>query len=491
MRKQLRAYPDYVSCALPALAPWPVPAANNGVVINGCVPFTNEWDPSRDPDLPPSAYNGLFTHPALPGVLLAKVSSMEELFRRGSSFVMGSTAPSQPIIGLVGRSAERVVLGDAVEIPRAMMPRTASPNFMTTRVMTPSADAWRSSFTTALGAGVTYSGAWGQADFVPLGLPNLSSINIADLRAFGGTIPSVADPSMATTPGFCYGRDEAIRFVAPQATPAANEATSVLMAVVTYADDGYITGRPLAAGSLVAQFTERYVVGKVSAIAAAYYPTWYAGLPSDLKEFAYEAFRRELDAVLAHPKDEIHMDVVTALVGRGTTVDVVAGHGAWYLTNNGGSSSGVCAPSLSPGAYPQVGVASAAVSVAEASRAAGRALLAHGVIADGVLKARDWPIVQYVSDKPVVGLAEVKAAAVGLEGQFTSAAIAAAAASSGWDAFFGTAQQQRVPTTKAPLKLGMAMGQMYATQTSGNAAIMLRELFRRTYNRMEQAIRSM
>lgn len=494
MRINNRVHKDYLSCELPELAPFPVSPANRGAVINGCVPFTNEGDPNRDPDLPPTVVPGLYTHPRLPGVLLAAVSSSAELFRRGSSFVIGSTQLGQPMFGLVGASAEKVLLGEEVEFPMTL-PSIINHRSCVRKLSEAEKDAtiakWREAFPSALSLGATYSGPWGTLDNAALGIGTGASAPGPVLATSPKTIPLVLSPHVqGGLIGLAYGRDERFKFSNYPTDPVTADTQIVVMSVVTFADDGFI-GTTNSVGDVHAQFEEHYRVTTVSSLARGHYPQWLSEVPSDLREFAPSAFAAELARVEAHKKNDVRLKVVTSLVYKATGVyDVVAGHGCWYPQQSGSTSSCTAAPSLTNTAYPMVGVRSKHVSVLEARKAASRALLANCSIRGGVFQPRAWPIVQYESTKPVDNLGEVVIAAATIRDVFSPSAITTAANAAGWNAFAGTAQQVRVPSTKASLELPMAVGQMCSTVFSGNAAIMLRELFRRTYARMEQQVRS-
>lgn len=494
MRINNRVYKDYVSCELPSLAPFPVSPARRGGLINGCVPFTNESDPNRDPDLPPTVIPGLYTNPRLPGVLLAAVSSTAELFRRGSSFVIGSTAVGQPMFGLIGVSAEKVLLGEELEFPMILPPVTTFRSCvrqMSTAEQDAAKAKWFAAFNNLSGGGVTYEGAWGYDNNTPLGLSNGVSVPGAALATAPRAIPLVSSPHVqGGFAGMAYGRVPRFKFSEYPSDPTVADGEIVVMSVVTFADDGYIS-EAAANGDIAAQFEEHYRVTTVSDLARAHYPKWIAEVPSDLREFAPSAFAAELANVESHSKNAVCLKVVTSLVRKSASVfDVVAGHGCWYPQKTGAPNNGTAAPSLTNAMYPMVGVRSKHVSELEARKAASRALLANCSIRGGVMQPRAWPIVQYDSVKPVDNLGEVIAAAEAVSAVHSPSSIATAANAAGWDAFAGTAQAVRVPSTKASLKLPLVTGQLSSTVFSGNAAIMLRELFRRTYARMEQQVRS-
>lgn len=117
MRIRNRKYPKYAQGQGPAS----FTPLGNGILwnetIKGCKPLTVKTA-GTDPDMPQERTSGsLFTHPSLPGLMLKKVGSIQELFSLGSSFALGpkSTSVTDGHIDVaIGVIAEDVLLGEVV-----------------------------------------------------------------------------------------------------------------------------------------------------------------------------------------------------------------------------------------------------------------------------------------------------------------------------------------------------------------------------------------
>lgn len=105
----MRKYPNYEQGAPVTLPQWS-DSFKFGTVFKGCQPV--KIHVSDDPDVDKAHINDYYEHPQLPGLLLKKVSSVEELFRLGSSFVTAPIASSNSyrITGFIGAQAEAILL---------------------------------------------------------------------------------------------------------------------------------------------------------------------------------------------------------------------------------------------------------------------------------------------------------------------------------------------------------------------------------------------
>lgn len=116
-----RKYPDFRSCPVPVF-----PALGNkikfGEVVLGMTPVPRtSYD--QDPDLPTPSFGNLYKHAAMPGLLFRRVSNVSELFRLGSSFIVGrrigaSAGCTDGAIVLAGRRAEYALEGNALLSPQ-------------------------------------------------------------------------------------------------------------------------------------------------------------------------------------------------------------------------------------------------------------------------------------------------------------------------------------------------------------------------------------
>lgn len=218
MTYRARKFANYLSVDLPPLAPsFPIPSSEIGKPLHGALPLLRRGDPISDPDAADAPVGNLYTHPSLPGLMLSTVQSVEELFRKGSSFVIQSSATGK-ICGLFGASAENVVLGGRTAVVPGVEAPIPGITMLTAQEL------------------LEYTQLFRTSDNVPSAgqVPYLTSENV------GGFMPGVRFDSIVPNFGPVGAAMNTVRGrVCDFSYTSGNNTNNRLMAVYTTADDGW------------------------------------------------------------------------------------------------------------------------------------------------------------------------------------------------------------------------------------------------------------
>lgn len=287
-----RKHPDFQTCVLPVLK-------ISGVSFERA-PGTVSWgpkDPHADPDQPAQARGDLYTHTALPGLLLKNVSGPEELFRLGSSFVLfqKTMSNSGSVVCFMGRSAENVLLTGMMPItPRDLQDIVPAvvPNGKGAVSRLPRAGKWKAGLTGVIIEGAPITGKYE-----------------AYATGVNGMRSNCSNESSAVSTGHAniYSAANAYNL---NAAPATNDGGGwVIMAVLTNAEDGFLQANVYGTGMTSnADLNRPYCYGfatvpvflgkTLKQVALAYRDAFLAEVPSDGRDVAAKAFAIEYNTAI-------------------------------------------------------------------------------------------------------------------------------------------------------------------------------------------------